>query len=165
MGVLCFFMKDPRPSVESNGAGLGDDAKPGFWMTYLKLFAIPSFTLNTLGMAAMTFAIGGLAFWMPDFLKTAGNPSLFGFGPLTIFGGITVIAGLLATLAGGWAGDALRTRHGGAYFLVSGAAMFLGAPMIVGFIYTPFPAAWIFVFLAVFCLFFNTGPTASRSTS
>jgi hypothetical protein len=24
---------------------------------------------------------------------------------------------------------------------------------------TPFPSAWFFVFLTVFCLFFNTGPT------
>ena len=31
--------------------------------------------------------------------------------------------------------------------------------MIIGFLYTDFPTAWIFVFLAVFCLFFNTGPS------
>jgi len=27
------------------------------------------------------------------------------------------------------------------------------------FLVTPFPLAWLFMFLAVFCLFFNTGPT------
>ena len=156
LGILCFFMRDPR-SAASIGATAGP--KTGFLMSYLKLFAIPSFTLNTLGMAAMTFTIGGLAFWMPDFLDTAGAQPFMDVGPRTIFGAITAFAGLIATLAGGWAGDALRKRHGGAYFLVSGAAMFLAAPMIVGFIYTPFPFAWIFVFLAVFCLFFNTGPT------
>ncbi len=26
-------------------------------------------------------------------------------------------------------------------------------------LYAPFPLAWLFVFLAVFCLFFNTGPS------
>jgi MFS family permease len=31
--------------------------------------------------------------------------------------------------------------------------------MLLGVLYTPFPYAWGFVFLAVFCLFFNTGPT------
>jgi MFS transporter, Spinster family, sphingosine-1-phosphate transporter len=31
--------------------------------------------------------------------------------------------------------------------------------MVIGFLMTPFPYAWLFVFLAVFCLFFNTGPT------
>ena len=156
LGVLCFFMNDPRPKSHSTDGGA---RKTNILTDYFELFAIPSFTLNTLGMAAMTFAIGGLAFWMPDFLDQAGAPSFLNIGPRTIFGAITAFAGLLATLAGGWAGDALRKHHGGAYFLVSGVAMFLAAPMIVGFIYAPFPAAWIFVFLAVFCLFFNTGPT------
>src|SRR5262249_15626894 len=50
-------------------------------------------------------------------------------------------------------------RYSGSYFLVSGCAMILGFPMILGFLYLPFPWAWIFVFLTVFCLFFNTGPT------
>jgi hypothetical protein len=31
--------------------------------------------------------------------------------------------------------------------------------MVLGVVYVDFPSAWIFVFLAVFCLFFNTGPT------
>src|SRR5207253_6802140 len=75
------------------------------------------------------------------------------------FGAITVVAGLLATLAGGWAGDALRPRFGGAYFLVSGVAMLVGFPMILLMLWTPFPLAWVWVFAAVFCLFFNTGPT------
>src|SRR5207249_8634216 len=34
-----------------------------------------------------------------------------------------------------------------------------GFPFILLFLYTPFPWAWIFLTLAVFCLFFNTGPT------
>jgi hypothetical protein len=37
--------------------------------------------------------------------------------------------------------------------------MLAGFPMLLAFLATPFPYAWIFVFLAVFCLFFNTGPT------
>jgi hypothetical protein len=57
------------------------------------------------------------------------------------------------------AGDMLRNRFPASYFLVSGAAMLFGFPMILGFLYAPFPWAWIFVFLTVFCLFFNTGPT------
>jgi hypothetical protein len=37
--------------------------------------------------------------------------------------------------------------------------MFLGFPLFVAVIYTPFPPAWFLIFLACFCLFFNTGPT------
>jgi fucose permease len=32
-------------------------------------------------------------------------------------------------------------------------------PLILAALWISFPAAWIFIFLACFCLFFNTGPT------
>lgn len=155
LGLLCFFMTDPP-------RGQMEVAEPGSRKgihKYLGLFQIPSYVLNTLGMTAMTFAIGALAFWMPDYLQRRNVADVAGIGPRTIFGIITAVSGLFATIAGGVAGDRLRPWHSGAYFLVSGGAMFVGAGMIVGFIYTPFPFAWIYVFAAVFCLFFNTGPT------
>src|SRR5262249_49954186 len=117
------------------------------------------YTLNTLGMTAMTFAIGGLAWWMPAYLEFRQVEGIGPLGPRTLFGAITALSGLLATLLGGMAGDSLRPRWSGSDFLVSGVAMLLGFPMVLLFLLTPFPSAWIFVFLAVFCLFFNTGPT------
>jgi MFS family permease len=77
----------------------------------------------------------------------------------TIFGGIVVVGGLLATLAGGYTADRLRARYPGSYFLVSGISMLAGFPFFLGVLYAPFPLAWVFMFLAVFCLFFNTGPS------
>src|SRR5262249_23218268 len=38
---------------------------PARWKNYLVLGRIPSYVLNTLGMTAMTFAVGGIAVWMP----------------------------------------------------------------------------------------------------
>jgi MFS family permease len=156
LGLLCFVLwrRDPRPTGHADG--------PVRRLTradYLSLARTPSYVLNTLGMSAMTFAIGGMAFWMPDYLEWRQVAPVGPLGPRTFFGAITVVAGLLATLAGGWAGDALRPRFGGSYFLVSGTAMLVGFPMILAMLWTPFPLAWLFVFLAVFCLFFNTGPT------
>jgi MFS transporter, Spinster family, sphingosine-1-phosphate transporter len=119
-----------------------------------------SYVLNTLGMTAMTFALGGLAFWMPDYVANYRDPentSLAAAG--TIFGGITVVSGLLATLAGGIVGDRLTRTYPGAYFLVSGIGMLLGLPMFLLVLITPFPMAWVLIFLAEFCLFFNTGPS------
>src|SRR5262249_48389990 len=66
---------------------------------------------------------------------------------------------LVATLLGGWAGDRLRRRFPGSYFLVAGSSMLLGFPLFLLVLCTPFPWAWIFLFLTCFCLFFNTGPT------
>jgi MFS family permease len=157
LGLCCFLMRDPPRGrselvqpTQTRKARLSD---------YLDLFKIPSWTLNTLGMTAMTFAIGGLAYWMPDYLEGRRAPGLFGIGPQTVFGAITALSGLLATLLGGMAGDWLRPRFSGSYFLVSGIAMLVGFPMVILFVWSPFPLAWVFLFLAVFCLFFNTGPT------
>ena len=109
-------------------------------------------------MTAMTFALGGVAAWMPDYIHGYRDA-----GPLDEvtfrFGVITVAAGLTATLLGGIVGDKLRTRLKGAYFVVSAIGMFLGLPFFLLTLYMPFPMAWVFVFLAEFCLFFNTGPT------
>ena len=107
-------------------------------------------------MAAMTFAIGGIAFWMPYYLENRpGAPEHV----TTIFGAITAAAGLAATLLGGIAGDKLRAYFPGSYFLVSGCAMLVGFPVFLSVLHSPFPWIWLLIFLTCFCLFFNTGPT------
>ena len=85
--------------------------------------------------------------------------AVLGLEPRTFFGVETAVAGLIATLSGGAAGDWLRGRYPGSYFLVSGAGLLVAAPCTLGFLLAPFPLAWVFVFLAVFFLFFNTGPS------
>jgi MFS family permease len=157
LGLLCFLMREP-PRGRADAIAEVPQRKPG-WRDYLGILRIPSFLLDTLGMTAMTFAIGGLAYWMPDYLEEKQAPGLLGMGPRTVFGVITALSGLLATLLGGIAGDKLRTRFPGSYFLVSGISMLFGFPMVLLFLWAPFPWAWVFVFVAVFCLFFNTGPT------
>ncbi|MGL4552311.1 MAG: MFS transporter, partial [Gemmataceae bacterium] len=154
LGVWCLFMKEvPRPAGHV-------EAKEPSWGDYATLFAIPSYALNVAGMTCMCFVIGGLAFWSPAYLEHRKVPAVFGaVPPATFFGILTAALGLAATLAGGWAGDALRGRHSGAYFLVSGAAMLAAAPLLVAMIYLPFPLAWVPMAGAIFCLFFNTGPT------
>jgi MFS family permease len=157
LGLLCFWMKEP-PAGSADGVEAMKHRLTG--KDYLSLLHTPSYVLNTLGMTGMTFAIGGLAYWMPDYLEYRKVEPLFGtIPPVMAFGGITAISGLLATIAGGLAGDWLRRYHSGSYFLVSGVAMLLGFPMVLLMLWIPFPLAWIFVFLAVACLFFNTGPT------
>ncbi len=107
-------------------------------------------------MTAMTFAMGGIAFWMPYFLsQKPGAPA----SATSTFGVITVVAGLAATLLGGIAGDKLRPRFPGSYFLVSGIAMLVGFPFMLLTVNASFPMIWVWLFLACFCLFFNTGPT------
>lgn len=142
-------------------------ARPFALRDCLVLAKIPSYVLNVAGMTAMTFAIGGISVWAPHYLAeyrlppaaTAELQRAQAAHIAFLFGAITAVAGLSATVLGGLAGDALRKRFPGSYFLVSAGGMFLGFPMLLGVLYAPFPAAWAFVFLAVFCLFFNTGPS------
>ena len=76
-----------------------------------------------------------------------------------MFGAIVVLSGLGATLLGGWAGDRLRAKGvRGAYFKVAGWATVAAWPFFVLMLYLPFPWAWLPLFVAVFGLFFNTGP-------
>ncbi len=145
---LCTRERDPR------GAPGQMAANPGF-AAYPALLRIRSYVMNTTAMTAMTFAVGGISFWIPSYLKESRGIA----EPNTMFGGITVVAGFLATFAGGWLGDRLRGRVRGSYFLVSGCAMLLAVPFVVAMLYVPFPAAWGFIFFAVFFLFFNTGPS------
>lgn len=75
-----------------------------------------------------------------------------------LFGAIVVVSGLFATLLGGMLGDKLRDRYSGAYFRVAGAGCLVAFPFFVAMLFVPFPYAWICMFIAVFGLFFNTGP-------
>jgi MFS family permease len=161
LGVWCFLMPEPkRGQLDLGTPGATPEPRRSRGADYLILLRTPSYVLNTLGMTAMTFAIGGMAWWMPGYLKDLKVEKLWGFiPPTTLFGGITALTGLLATLAGGALADRLRPRFSGSYFLVSGVALLLSFPMLLLMIHLPFPLAWIPLALSVFFLFFNTGPT------
>jgi len=150
LGLACFSRRDPREDPETlkvkRHATLRD---------YLRLARIRSYVWNTLAMTALTFAMGGLSFWMPGYLQYRGLPP----GSRIVFGGMLVIAGLTATLLGGIAGDLLRKRFAGAYFLVSGIGVMIAFPFSAAVVLTPFPLAWVLMFIALFFLFFNTGPS------
>jgi MFS family permease len=156
LGVWCMLMREPPRGQVDQAVGA---PRPAQWSDYLFLMRTPSYALCTTGMTFMCFAMGGLAFWAPAFLKHKQAEAVLGLQPATFFGLLTASLGLLATVAGGLAGDVLRKRFSGSYFLVSGAAMCVGFPVLLLMVALPFPLAWIPLGLFVFCLFFNTGPT------
>jgi len=160
LALLCFFMRDPRARSTSNL-----NTRPGPKLAdYISLLRTPSYIINTAAMTALTFAIGGISFWVPDYIYSdrgaefAANPNLLGDINVT-FGAIVAVAGLFATLLGGWTGDWLRQKFASSYFLVSGVGVVLAFPATVAMLYVRFPGAWICIFIAVFCMFFNTGPS------
>jgi predicted MFS family arabinose efflux permease len=150
LGVLCFFM--PKPPIQAHSKTRARMAD------YLSLLRNPSYIFNCLGMAALTFAIGGISYWMPTYISSFRKAGEIGTVNI-IFGILTVVTGISATLLGGIVGDRLRGKVRGAYFVVSAAGLLAAFPFFAAMLIVPFPLAWVCVFLAEFCLFFNTGPS------
>jgi fucose permease len=108
-------------------------------------------------MAAMTFALGGLAQWVPTFLCR-----IHGFDVATgntLFGIVTILAGIIGTLSGGWLGDHFQKRNSKGYLLVSGWGFLAGVPITIFALSTQ--SAFFCLgatFFAEFFLFLSTGP-------
>ena len=152
LGILCFWQRDPRVAADHLAQKL---PRRGV-RDYLNLFRTRSYLINCIAMTLMTFVTGGLGFWVPAYLRYRDQSPAVG---MTIFGLITVVAGLVSTLLGGVIADKLRSRLPGSYFWVSGIGMLIACPIFIVALYIPFPAAWIAMFLAIFFLFLNTGPS------
>src|SRR5881628_975635 len=113
-----------------------------------------SYVGTVLGYAAYTFALGGLAFFMPTYLERVRGVDLSRAD--FIVGGVTVLSGLSGTFAGGYLGDwiAARFKHGQLWLC--------GISSVAGIIPTwlaltsPAYIGWLFI--AEFLLFLSTGP-------
>ena len=152
LGLLCFWQRDPRVAADH----LARKSPRRSISDYLRLFRTRSYLINCVAITLMTFVTGGLGFWVPAYLRYRNQSPAVG---MTIFGLITVVAGLVSTLLGGVIADRLRSRFPGSYFLVSGIGMLIACPIFIVALYIPFPAAWVAMFLAIFFLFLNTGPS------
>lgn len=124
--------------------------------TILGLATNPAFLTSTLGMAAMTFSLGGIQVWMPKFLFSERGYTLEAAN--LAFGIIIVVDGILASLAGGWLGDFLLPRMKGSYYLVSAVSMLLGIPFMIVALFATGPLMIPAIAVAAFFLLFNTAP-------
>ena len=152
LGLLCFWQRDPRVAADN----LIQKAPRRSIRDYLNMFRTRSYLINCVAQTLMTFVTGGLGFWASAYLQYRNQSPEVG---MTIFGLILVVAGLTATLLGGVVADRLRSRFPGSYFWVSGIGMLIACPFFLATLYIPFPAAWITMFVAMFFLFVNTGPS------
>jgi MFS transporter, Spinster family, sphingosine-1-phosphate transporter len=124
--------------------------------TLKSLFRNPAFLTATLGMAMMTFALGGLQVWFPTFLHRARDYTLLQAN--LIFGVSTLVNGLVASLAGGWISDWLLRRTKSAHYLVSAVSLGLGIPAMCVALFATGTTMIVGIFVAEFFLLLNTGP-------
>ncbi len=124
--------------------------------TVLGLFRNPAFLTGTFGLAMLTFAMGGISSWIPEYLRRSAGMSVAHSS--FVVGLVTVVDGIAGTAVGGWLAQRwLRTDHRALYLLSfwsvaltlpCGALLFFG------------PRAWVVpvLFVTEFFLFLNTGP-------
>jgi MFS transporter, Spinster family, sphingosine-1-phosphate transporter len=150
LALLVLFLKEPpRGQFDS----LQETPERG---TVLGLFRNPAFLTATLGMAFMTYSLGGIQVWMPQFLYSERHFTLEKANLL--FGGIIVIDGFVASLAGGWLGDYLLPRMKSSYYLVSAASMMLGIPVMIVALFNRGSLMVPAIAVAAFFLLLNTAP-------
>ncbi|HEY6373615.1 MAG TPA: MFS transporter [Candidatus Sulfotelmatobacter sp.] len=150
LALAVLFLKEPeRGQFDS----LKETPERG---TILGLARNPAFLTSTLGMAAMTFSLGGIQVWMPKFLYSERGYTLEAAN--FAFGIIIVVNGILASLAGGWLGDYLLRRMKSSYYLVSAASMLLGVPVMIVALFVRGPLMIPAIGVAAFFLLLNTAP-------
>ena len=124
--------------------------------TFFGIFKNPAFLSATFGLAALTFAMGGISAWVPTYLnRITGLP----LGKANIYiGAITVIDGIAGTLIGGWIAQRwLRTNHR-ALYLLSFWSVILTLPFGALAFFGPARLVIPALFASEFFLFLNTGP-------
>jgi MFS transporter, Spinster family, sphingosine-1-phosphate transporter len=126
------------------------------WALLQNLIRNPAFVTATLGMAMMTFALGGLQVWFPTFLHRVHSYTLTQANIL--FGASTIVNGIVASLAGGWISDWLLKRTKGAHYIVSAVSLALGIPAMCLAIFASGNLMIAGMFTAEFFLLLNTGP-------
>jgi MFS transporter, Spinster family, sphingosine-1-phosphate transporter len=172
LALLCLGLTDPprgsqdpdppgvdAPGVDAPAPG-SESATPsasGSRVTYLRLLGNRPYVLTVLGYAAYTFAMGGLAYWMPAFLeRTRGVPA----GEATVsFGVIVVITGFIGTFAGGWLGDYCAKYSQRAYLWISAIATLAAAPFAWVALTESSKATYLVcMVIAQLLMFLSTGP-------
>jgi MFS transporter, Spinster family, sphingosine-1-phosphate transporter len=150
LAIAVLFLKEPeRGQFDS----LKETPERG---TILGLARNPAFITSTLGMAAMTYSLGGIQVWMPKFLFSERGYTLEGAN--FAFGMIIVVDGIVSALAGGWLGDYLLPRMKSSYYFVSAVSMLLGVPVMIVALFAKGPVMMPAIAVAAFFLLLNTAP-------
>jgi MFS family permease len=160
LALLLLFLKEPeRGQFDSLKTGSGKSANDRTSPERTTVFGLlrnPAFLTATLGMAFMTYSLGGIQVWMPQFLYSERHYSLEAAN--FMFGLIIVGDGIVASLSGGWLGDYLLRRLKSSYYLISAASMGLGIPFMIVALFSRGRLMVPAIAVSAFFLLLNTSP-------
>jgi MFS family permease len=158
---LCLRLPDPPRGSQDGAAtatpGLPEPLVAATRAAYRHLLRNRAYVLAVLGYAAYTFAVGGLAAWMPSLLeRERGIPK---DQAAVSFGMIVVVTGFLGTFAGGWLGDYCAKTSRQAFLWVCGGSVLVATPFVWAALNTAAPVAYtVYMVIAQFLIFLSTGP-------
>lgn len=153
LAMLAARMPDPRTANRVRTSGGTETVA----VTLRTLARNRRYAGTVLGYAAYTFAIGGLAVWMPTFLERVRGLELATADFLV--GAVTVVAGLGGTFVGGYLGDRLTARVREGHLWLSGVSTLAAVVPAWLALTSSRPAAYqASFFVAEFLLFLSTGP-------
>jgi MFS family permease len=154
MALLALTIFDPPRGAMDEA----DAAPPQRVGDTLRAFARNfAYSGTVLGYAAYTFALGGLAYWMPGYLEKVRGVDLSQAN--YIVGAVTVLAGLGGTFVGGYLGDVLSLRLKNGQLWICGLSSLIAVvPTVLALTVANSPAYIVWLFIAEFFLFLSTGP-------
>jgi MFS family permease len=153
LAALATTMPEPRAAGGTRTAGASDTLA----VTLRALGGNRRYAGAVLGYAANTFAIGGLAVWMPTFLERVRGRELASAD--FFVGAVTAVAGLGGTFVGGYLGDRLTARVREGQLWLSGVSTLLAVVPAWLALTSDSPAMYqTSFFVAELLLFLSTGP-------
>jgi MFS family permease len=157
LALLCLGLHDPPRGGQDGEATAQPQAATRPAANYLALLKNRPYVLTIVGYAAYTFALGGLAYWMPAFLERIRHvpekSATFNFGI------IVVITGFVGTFAGGWLGDFCARYTQRAYLWISAVATLAAVPFAWLALTEAAPRTYLVcMVIAQLLMFLSTGP-------
>ncbi|XP_034034882.1 protein spinster homolog 3 isoform X2 [Thalassophryne amazonica] len=161
--ILC--PNPPRGAAETHGQGVSTQSTYSEDVKYL--LKNKSFVWSTLGVTALAFLTGAMAFWMPTFLSRAQITQ--GLQPPCtiekcdtsdsyIFGAVTVVTGILGVCIGSALSRWFRGKVENADPLICAAGMLGSIPCLFVVIFAAavsIPTTYVFIFFAEILLSLN----------
>ncbi|XP_045032367.1 protein spinster homolog 1 isoform X1 [Daphnia magna] len=152
--LIAFVMRDP-PRGLSEGSRL---VSTSWQKDIVYLLKNPSLMLSTIASIAVTFTVGAIAAWGPQYVflgRQILNDNSLSFDDISlVFGIVTIASGLLGVVSGSIMGQKLRIRFPSADAIICGIGMICSAPFFYALLVLSLGSIYAIYVLAFLALWF-----------
>lgn len=156
LALVCLWIAEPARKPRTDRSDVIRDIRT--------LATVALYRQAVIGFCAYSAAIGAFSFWAPKFLYARYQLPLATAN--TVFGAITVVAGVAGTLVGGAWGDAVQRKLATAHeasirglLRICALAAAAATPLaVVGFLLPTATGFFVLIFLCIFSMFLVTSP-------